>query len=153
MKKSNDSLRASLKTAIAEYRKVNDHLAPLLVDATTKKTMLLAALGEVIIQFIGEHGQFCAHTQNEKQVRRADKKWYRSMECRSVASHDGFEDLINAAFGHIEWQELYRPALESLDRTKALFFFGMGDCAVALNEQLSTREMESIMRRRHRRIA
>lgn len=150
MKNQNDPLRAALETAIAEYQEANVRLAPLLAEAASKKAVLLFALGEVVIQFVKEHGKFYECSTDGKKIRRNSKKWYRGMECSNIASHDGFEDLINEAFGHIKWQELYRPALEALDRKKATFLFGMGDCAVVLNEELSTPEMESITRLRRK---
>lgn len=148
MKNLSDPLHVALKTAIAEYQEMNERLSPLLAEVAIKKATLLGALGEVVIQFVKEHGQFSVCTPSGKRVRRVDKKWYRSMECSNIATHDGFEDLINAAFGHIKWQELYRPALEALDHKKAVFIFGGGDCAVVLSEELTTLEMESIMRLR-----
>jgi len=149
MKNSNDPLHVTLETAVAEYQEINRRLAPLLAEEASKKAALLAALGEVIIQFVATHGQFHERTSGKKRIRRIDKKWCRGMGCSRVASDDGFENLINAAFGQINWEDFYRPALEMLDPAKATFLFGMGDCAVVLCEELTTEEMEAMMRARH----
>ena len=142
MKNPNDPLHAELENAIKEYADVNARLAPLLAEAATKKATLLASLGEVIIQFVQEFGPL--YESNHKTY------WYRMMPCQEVAlHHHGFQALIDEAFGPIDWLDLYRPALEALDRTKAIFPYGMGDCDVALCEKLTLEEKDAIMRYRH----
>lgn len=149
MKNPNDPLHVALETAMIDYEEANTRLAPILAEAATKKAALLAALGEVVIQFVKEHGKFYEGATAGKKMRHTYKRWHRGMECSTMVSRDGFEDLINATFGHIKWEEFYRPALEALDNKKAVFLFGMGDCAVVLNEEISTLEMEEIVRVRH----
>ena len=129
-----------LKISLANYAASAAKLAPMIAHHEAQKQALLGILANVIIQFVEEYGTI---------YRSHDKKyWYRMMPCSRLPDDVGFQGRIDAVFGQINWNDLYRPALEKLDRTKAIFSFGMGDCDVVLNEKLTASEVKSIRKAR-----
>ena len=125
-----------LQIGLASYAESKAKLAPMIALHEAQKQALLDILANVIIQFVEEYGTI---------YRSHDKKfWYRMMPCSRLPDDVGFQGRIDAVFGPIDWHELYRPALEKLDRTKAIFSFGMGECDVVLNEKLTAAQVKSI---------
>ena len=129
-----------LKIGLANHAASAAKLAPLIAHHEAQKQALLDILANVIVQFVEEYGTI---------YRSHDKKfWYRMMPCSRPPHDIGFQGRINAVFGQIDWNELYRPALEKLDRTKAIFSFGMGECDVVLNEKLTASQVRAIRKAR-----
>ncbi len=129
-----------LKMGLASYAESTAKLAPLIAHHKAERQALLEILAHVIVQFVEEYGTI---------YRAHDKKyWYRMMPCSRLPEDVGFTGRLDAVFGTIDWNDLYRPALEKLDRTKATFSFGMGDCDVVLNEKLTAAEVKVVRKTR-----
>ncbi len=130
----------ALVRALAELADVNVRAAPLIKEQAAKKRKAWKALGNVIIRFVETHGEL--RESSDKTY------WYREMECSRPPLDPGFQGMINKAIGELDWFQLYRPALEHLDKKRAHFITGMGDCCVVLNEKLTQSEAEVIRQSR-----
>lgn len=134
----NDPVALALSRSLFLLSDAKVRARGILADIEHQKQATIKDLGEVIIRCVESHGTF---------VEAEDKSWHRSLRSTRFDGKPGFMDLIKATHGAIDWNELYLPALTSMDRSRVRMSqpTKVRNREVSLNEKLTLEEKEAIL--------